>query len=152
MIFKPCFAFVISFVIYLIDQVTKYLVKKFVNPFDVINVTPFLNIVYLENIGSAFGMFKSLGNIFFISVSVVAIGFISFLIFKDKENRLPYSLLLAGALGNMTDRLIYGYVIDFFDFFVGKYHWYVFNVADASLSVGMILMLINVFMVKKKRD
>ncbi|MCX8069050.1 MAG: signal peptidase II [Thermodesulfovibrionales bacterium] len=144
--------FVISLVIYLIDQTSKYAIKKLVNPTDVIAVTSFFNIVYVENVGSAFGMFKSLGNVFFITISIIAIGFITFLIFKDKDNRLPYSLLLAGAFGNMTDRLIYGYVIDFFDFYIGKYHWYVFNVADASLTCGMVLMLINAFFIKRKND
>ncbi|HIJ60583.1 MAG TPA: signal peptidase II [Nitrospirae bacterium] len=147
---KPYQAFVIAFIVYIVDQVSKLAVKRFVSPADVINVTPFLNIVYLENVGSAFGMFKTLGNTFFVTISVFAILFITCMILKDKDNRLPYSLLLGGAIGNMTDRLVYGYVIDFIDFYVGRYHWYVFNVADSALTCGIVLMLINVFFVKNK--
>lgn len=141
--------FGISLVIFIIDQTTKFWVKNSILPFETIYVTGFFNLVYVENVGSAFGMFKSLGNVFFITVSIIAIVVISVLIIKDRVNRLSYSLLLGGALGNMTDRIIYGYVIDFFDFHIGGYHWYVFNVADASLTVGMILILINAFLPNK---
>ncbi|MFQ3573579.1 MAG: signal peptidase II [Thermodesulfovibrionales bacterium] len=141
--------FVIAVAIFIIDQATKTWVKKSIHPFENIHVAPFFNLVYVENTGSAFGMFKSLGNTFFVSISIFAIIVISILIIKDKTNRLPYALLLGGALGNMTDRLIYGYVIDFLDFHIGGYHWYAFNIADASLSVGMLLMLINVLLPQK---
>lgn len=139
------FFFLIAFIIFVIDQITKYLIKSFVSPFEVIKVLPFFNIVYVENVGAAFGMFKSLGIFFFIAVAALAIIFISILIIKDKDNRLGFSLLLGGAAGNLTDRLIYGYVIDFLDVHVGRYHWPAFNVADSALTIGIFLLLIKTF-------
>ncbi len=154
MTLRPLHYFYFALVLFLIDQASKTAIKKNLSAFDSIRVTPFLNLVYVENTGSAFGMFKSLGNVFFIAISIVAVLVISYLLFKELSNRWAYSLLLSGALGNMTDRIIYGYVIDFFDFHIGKYHWYVFNVADASLTVGMLLLLIGSFFPKfrLKRD
>lgn len=139
----PCL--LLAFFIYLIDQLTKTAIKKTLTALDTVRVTPFLSLVYVENTGSAFGMFRSLGNAFFITISIVAVAFIGFLIYREPANRLAYSLLIAGALGNMTDRVIYGYVVDFIDLHIGNYHWYAFNVADASLTVGMVLLIVNTF-------
>lgn len=141
--------FIISLSILFVDQITKLWIKKTLQVFQIIELTPFFNLVYVENVGSAFGMFKSLGNAFFIVISLIAIVVISILIIKDKTNRLPYALLLGGALGNTADRLIYGYVIDFLDFHIAGYHWYAFNVADASLTIGMFLLLLNTFLPNK---
>jgi signal peptidase II len=132
--------FIIALLIFILDQSTKTLIKLYVHPFEVIRILPFFNILYVENIGSAFGMFKSLGNAFFIFISTFAIAFVSFLLFKEKDNRLCYSLVLGGAAGNLADRLIYGYVIDFLDFHIAGAHWPVFNIADAALTIGIILL------------
>jgi signal peptidase II len=113
---------------------------------------PFFNIVYVENIGSAFGMFKSLGNVFFIIVAALAMVFVSILIIKDKDNRLSFSLILGGAAGNLTDRIIRGYVIDFLDMYVGRYHWPAFNVADSALTIGIFLIALGLFFEYKKTE
>jgi signal peptidase II len=64
---------------------------------------------------------------------------------RDRENRLGLSLILGGAAGNMTDRLIHGYVVDFLDFYAGGSHWPAFNVADAALTAGILLLLLRSF-------
>jgi signal peptidase II len=142
---SPIPFFLISLVILIFDQLTKYLIKTFVSPFEVIRVLPFFNIVYVENIGAAFGMFKSLGNIFFITVTALAMIFVTILIIKDKDNRLSFSLILGGAAGNLIDRIIRGYVIDFLDVYAGKFHWPAFNVADSALTIGIVLLIIRTF-------
>jgi signal peptidase II len=63
------------------------------------------------------------------------------MIMKDAGNRISYSLLLGGAAGNLLDRFLRGYVIDFLDVFAGTHHWPAFNVADSALSLGIILLL-----------
>jgi signal peptidase II len=141
----PTYSFLIAFIIFVLDQITKYLVKSHVSPFDVIRVLPFFNIVYVENTGSAFGMFKSLGNIFFIIIAALAIVFVTVLIIKDKDNRVVFSLILGGAAGNLADRIIHGYVIDFLDVYLGKYHWPAFNVADSALTIGILLIIMRGF-------
>lgn len=144
------FFFLVAVSVYILDQLTKYLIKSYISPFDVIRVLPFFNIIYAENTGSAFGMFKSLGNAFFVIVSAAAVIIVSVLIIKDKSNRASLSLVLGGAAGNLTDRLIHGYVIDFIDVYAGKFHWPAFNVADSALSAGIILLLIKTILSVKK--
>jgi|WetSurMetagenome_2_1015567.scaffolds.fasta_scaffold00020_65 signal peptidase II len=129
--------------VFLLDQVTKYYIKAQLGYFDIITVTPFFNIVYAENTGSAFGMFKSFGAYFFIGVSLAAVIFLAVLIVKDRGNSAAYSLLLGGAAGNLIDRFIRGYVIDFLDFHLAGHHWPAFNIADSALTVGITILLIK---------
>ncbi|MBF0328044.1 MAG: signal peptidase II [Nitrospirae bacterium] len=143
---SPLFFIIIAAVVFVLDQFTKQIIKTNVTPFDVIRVLPFFNIVYAENVGSAFGMFKSLGNAFFVAVAGLAAVVITVMIWKDKENRLGLSLILGGAVGNLADRIIYGYVIDFLDCHAAGYHWPAFNVADSALTVGTTLIIVKMFL------
>lgn len=140
---KTVFFFLIALAIFILDQITKYIIKVSIGPFEIIRVTSFFNIVYVENIGSAFGLFKSLGNAFFIIVAVLAMVFVSVLMIKDRDNRLSFSLVLGGAAGNLLDRISRGYVVDFLDFHIGMHHWPAFNVADSALTIGITLLLIR---------
>lgn len=141
--------FLISLLVFILDQITKYVIKANISPFQIIEVLPFFNIVYVENIGSAFGMFKSLGNFFFVVIAALAMIFVTVLIIKDRANRLAFSLILGGAAGNLTDRVIHGYVIDFLDVYVGRYHWPAFNVADSALTIGIIFFMTKMVFYKK---
>jgi signal peptidase II len=138
---SPLPFFLVALLVLALDQLTKYYIRTHLGAFDVIRVFPFFNIVYAENTGSAFGMFKSLGGSFFIIVSMTAMVVLSVLLIKDPLNRLAYSLLLGGAAGNLLDRLCYGYVIDFLDAYAGNYHWPAFNVADSALTLGIGILL-----------
>jgi signal peptidase II len=129
----------------LLDQLTKYIIKSYLAPTDVIRALPFFNIVYVENVGSAFGMFRSLGNLFFIIVAFLAIIFVAVLIVREQHGRWGLSLVLGGAAGNLADRLVRGYVVDFLDVYIGKYHWPAFNVADSALTVGIAILLFTAF-------
>ncbi len=142
---KTAFFFLIALSVFVLDQLAKYLIRTYIGPFDVIRVLPFFNIVYVENIGSAFGMFKGLGNTFFIIIALLAMALISALIIRDKDNRLIFSLILGGAAGNLMDRIIHGYVIDFLDVYAGKFHWPAFNVADSALTIGIALLICKTF-------
>jgi len=144
--------FVLSLAVFIIDQVTKYLITSHLSLFQVIPVLPFFNIVYVDNTGSAFGMFKGLGNPFFIGIAGAAIIAVAVMIIKERENRLGLSLILGGAAGNLTDRLIHRYVIDFLDFYAGKHHWPAFNVADSALTVGIALILLKTVFHRTEAD
>ncbi len=133
----------LSLAILILDQSTKYFVRTGLTQFDIIRVLPMLNLVHVENVGSAFGLFKALGNAFFIAIAACASLFISFMIVKDRNNRTAFSLILGGAVGNLADRTMHGYVVDFLDLHAGKYHWPAFNVADSALTVGIVLMLVQ---------
>ncbi|KAF0185647.1 MAG: signal peptidase II [Nitrospirae bacterium] len=138
-------AFFIALIIYVLDQITKYLAKQNISPFESIPVTSFFNLVYVENLGSAFGMFQSMGVYFFIAVAFIATILVTALILKDPQNRIAFSLVLGGALGNLTDRLVHGGVIDFLDFHVAGHHWPAFNVADMGLTAGILMLLASAF-------
>ena len=137
------YVFLISLVIIVLDQITKHLVLKYMNPFESIEIFPFLHIVSVRNAGGAFGMFKSVGSTLFIAVSVMAIIFVIWLLIRAKEGYFGLSLILGGAIGNITDRLRYGWVVDFIDFSIGKFHWPAFNVADSALTIGVIVVLLS---------
>jgi signal peptidase II len=88
-------------------------------------------------------MFRNLGSSFFIGISVIAVIFIVYLILKSNYNFVGLSLVLGGAIGNLIDRILYGKVVDFIDFFVGSFHWPAFNVADSALTIGITIILLT---------
>ncbi|MBF0344746.1 MAG: signal peptidase II [Nitrospirae bacterium] len=130
------------------DQITKYLIVERLPLYDSVVVLPFFNIVYVRNVGSAFGLFKGLGNSTFIVLSIVALAILGILIRISDKDLGALSLLLGGAAGNMTDRIARGYVVDFLDIYVGRYHWPSFNVADSALTIGIIILIIGQFRAK----
>lgn len=135
--------FLVALVVFVLDQVAKYIIANNLNLYQVIKALPSFNLVYYRNIGSAFGMFKSLGNPFFILVSAAAIVAVSVMIVKDGDNRLGLSLILGGAAGNLADRIVRGYVIDFLEVYAGDFYWPAFNVADSALTIGILLLMIK---------
>ncbi|HDZ62267.1 MAG TPA: signal peptidase II [Nitrospirae bacterium] len=133
----------IASIIAVLDYITKKLVETHVHPSEIIDVLPFLRIVNVKNTGAAFGMFSSLSNRIFIALTVIAI--ILILIYLSRSLKkleiISLSFILGGAIGNLIDRVNIGKVIDFIDFFVNDWHWPAFNVADSSLTVGIILFI-----------
>jgi len=140
---RPLSVALIVLAIIALDQITKYLIVNSLSPYDSIEIFPFLHIVNVRNTGAAFGSFKSLGSSFFMIIAVAAIIFIVYLLMKRVYNTLGLSLILGGAVGNLIDRILYGQVVDFIDFSIGSYHWPAFNVADSSLTVGIIIILVT---------
>lgn len=136
-------------VICMADQVTKAMTQAGLQLLEVRQVTVFFNIVYYRNTGSAFGMFKHLGNTFFIIVSALAMLVVVILMVRDQENRPGLACILGGAAGNLTDRVVHNYVIDFLEVHVGKHYWPAFNIADSALTVGMGLLLFNAWVHRK---
>ncbi|MBE0426487.1 MAG: signal peptidase II [Nitrospirae bacterium] len=140
------YALLIVISVVFFDQITKHLVIKYISPLDSIEIFPFLHLVNVRNTGAAFGILRDLGSNFFIIISIAAIIFVTYLIIKNAYNNTGLSLLLGGAIGNLTDRLIHGQVIDFIDFSVGDFHWPAFNIADSALTIGIgIILLISLF-------
>jgi signal peptidase II len=128
----------------LLDQVTKYLARTYIHPFAGLELLPVLNLVNVRNEGAAFGMFKSLGNSFFIVISIAAIIFMAWIIIKGREDHRIFSLLAGGAAGNLIDRVTLGYVVDFIDVTAYGHHWPAFNVADSALSAGIVFMAYSI--------
>ena len=149
---KKSFVPLIASLVVISDFITKQMILKWVKPYESIDILPFINIVHVKNEGAAFGMFATLGNSVFIIISLIAIiVIISYLArIKGRLEMFSISLILGGAIGNLIDRLTIGKVIDFIDFFVGKWHWPAFNVADSALTVGIILFFLASIRQSKK--
>jgi len=136
---------IIVVAVIVLDQITKYLARTHIGAYESIELLPILNLVNVQNRGAAFGMFRSFGNIFFISISIAALIFMAWVIIKGKEDHRIFALLAGGAAGNLIDRLTLGYVVDFVDVAVSGHHWPAFNVADSALSIGMVFMALSIF-------
>lgn len=136
--------------LYVLDQITKFLVLACIPTHVTIEVIPgVFNLVQVHNTGAAFGMFKD-NNLFFIGLASVALVVLAVMArrgcFMDKPTRIGAALLVSGVLGNLTDRLIHGYVVDFLDVILPWYgHWPAFNIADAAICTAAGLFLISGF-------
>jgi signal peptidase II len=147
--------FLIFLTILIVDQFTKLLILKIIPENQSIAIIKnIFHLTLIRNTGAAFGIFKD-SHFFLISISIVAIILIfinlksPLLLYKnsiDFKIKLSSILILSGAIGNLIDRLRYGYVIDFLDFRV----WPVFNVADSSITIGAILL--GYSLLKSKKD
>src|SRR5919201_2212441 len=144
------FILFLSLPLYAIDQLTKQLVSRSISPDEPhILIGDFFSLVNVTNTGAAFGSFRG-NNTFFIAISSVALVVVLGLLLQartpDRWRDVSLALLLAGILGNLTDRLLYGHVIDFllFDLHVPYAHpWPAFNVADSCISVAVVLFIIH---------
>ncbi len=129
-----------------LDQLTKYWISKELFPGSIRAViTGFFNLTFIRNDGAAFGMLRG-NNFFFIVLSLLAVIVILALRGRYRNShpvvKLGVGLILGGAVGNLIDRLLHGYVIDFLDFHLGHYHWPSFNLADSSICIGVAFLIL----------
>ena len=144
--------FLIVLLLITIDQCSKVFISKIMlwNNFSNLSLLPFLDLVFVRNTGVSFGMFSDgglLGRYFFSTFSLLVGSFLIVLaiITEKKYFKLSLSLISAGAIGNAIDRIYFGGVIDFIDFFIYNFHWPAFNLADIFISLGVIFLLIDNF-------
>ena len=135
-----------------LDQITKIWVANTFSYREVVEVMPFFNLTYVHNPGAAFSFLADQGGWQRWFFTAIAAGVSIMLLFwlaktprRDTMISISFTLILSGALGNLIDRLMYGYVIDFLDFYYGSYHWPAFNIADSAIFVGAGLMIIDAF-------
>jgi len=147
-------------VIFVLDRVTKALVMENLPMMGEVKMTSFFSLVHVRNFGGVFGVLNQSGYakyIFTIVPVLVAAALVYILVRYSMSGTktLALCLVLAGALGNIYDRIFYGNVVDFLDFYYGTYHWPAFNVADIAVSVGIGLIILLEFVDgtgKKPRD
>lgn len=139
---------------FIIDQIIKYIVSNYLNGF--VFIPNFISFIYAENYGAAFSMFS--GNKWGIIISSIILIDILFCMLKDflnkkKENNIAswsYGLLFGGIFGNLIDRIIHGYVIDYVSLNLVGYHFPIFNLADVAITLGVILLVIYTLKEDKK--
>ncbi|HEY2990995.1 MAG TPA: signal peptidase II [Candidatus Binatia bacterium] len=135
-----------------LDQATKLLVDRTLFLYQSIPMIENLfSLTYIRNTGAAFGLLAQSGELFrrtfLIAFSLAAIGFIIVMLRRLPEDEklltIALGFILGGAVGNLIDRLVYGEVIDFLDFYWSTYHWPAFNVADSFITVGVVLIMVR---------
>lgn len=136
-------------VVVLLDQVTKITMSRLLAYGQSEPVTSFFNLVMVYNPGAAFSFLANSGGWqrwFFSALALAVSIFIVWMLNRNASQRMfcwSLSLILGGAVGNLIDRLAYGHVIDFLDFHVGGWHWPAFNVADAAITIGAALFVLD---------
>ena len=144
-------------VIVTLDQWSKWAIKT---SFQLYESKPVIQDVfhftYVTNDGMAFGLSFPGGKHILLVMTILLTGFIVGFLWKEKDGhplvKYGLALILSGAIGNLIDRLFYGKVVDFLDIMVGNFHWYIFNVADSAVTVGMVLFIIHSFLIEESSE
>ncbi len=142
----------LSLVLIIADQISKTVMVNWLALYETVPVLPFFNLTMAHNTGAAFSFLAGAGGWqrwFFVVlaavISAVLIIWMRRLAQTAKLEAISLALIIGGAIGNVLDRLIYGYVIDFIDVYAGSYHWPAFNVADSAICIGAVLLIIDSF-------
>ncbi|MDY7001224.1 MAG: signal peptidase II [Thermodesulfobacteriota bacterium] len=150
----------IAAVVLVLDQASKLLIEQCIAKWESVPVIPgFFNLVHVLNKGAVFGFLNRSDTTwqvyFFITASLAAVAVILYLLrtgqYRDRIMLTGLGLILGGALGNLFDRVRLGFVIDFLDFYVRKYHWPAFNVADIAITTGTLTLIVSFYIKQKKR-
>ena len=143
-------------VIVALDQWSKWAIKTSFNLYQSEPVIQdLLHFTYVTNDGMAFGLSFPGGKHVLLIMTILLTGFIVGFLWKEKNGhpliKYGLALILSGAIGNLIDRLLYGKVVDFLDLMIGDFHWYIFNIADSSVTIGMILFIIHSIYIEQKK-
>jgi len=146
----------VSAIMVLADQISKTVVRNTMSLYESIPVIPeFFHLTYVSNDGMAFGINFPLGIYVFSAISILFTGFLFWYLWSIKDDeiliRTGVALILAGAIGNLIDRILLGEVVDFLDFMIGDFHWYVFNLADSCVTVGLGFVLYDSLILNRKK-
>ncbi|MGZ3789271.1 MAG: signal peptidase II [Bacteriovorax sp.] len=143
------------------DQISKGIIQQKFFLGESVPVIPNLfHLTYVRNPGAAFGMLgyapDYIRTPLFFALPVVACLWLLYLIWGSRNKNLlhclAYSLIFAGAVGNLIDRFTMNYVVDFFDFFIGTHHFAAFNIADSSITIAAIILIVDLLFLSKNQD
>jgi signal peptidase II len=156
MLKKKITIFYIAALIFTLDRLSKYFILKLSNSVEEFNipVTSFLNFNLVWNNGIAFGLFsfneQFYYNIITLVIIIITLVILYFAIKSAGVERIGFSMIFGGSLGNIFDRLYYSAVVDFIDFHINNIHWFIFNIADIFISLGVIILITVEFFGRKK--
>ena len=134
----------------LFDILSKYIVFNYIDLYQFIKITYFFDITHIHNFGVSFGLFAgTIPALVLVIISLFVTAFVLYLYINSSEflERWGLFIIICGAIGNIVDRFINGYVIDFLYLHINQYYWPAFNFADIYISIGIIMIIVN--MVKK---
>ena len=149
----------LSLLAVVLDQGSKFVIDSSMRLYQTIPVMPYFNLTYVHNTGAAFSFLSDAGGWqrwFFAGLAILISGVIAVWLARLKQHEtllaIALSLVLGGAIGNLIDRLAYGYVIDFLDVYYGTWHWPAFNIADSAITLGVMLMLAESFGLGRSKE
>ncbi|WP_347988442.1 signal peptidase II [Methylomonas sp. AM2-LC] len=141
------------------DQASKIAIDSHMQLYQSINLLPFFNLTYVHNTGAAFSFLSDAGGWqrwLFASLAVIMSGVIGVWLSRLQKHEsfiaIALCLVLGGAVGNLIDRIAYGYVIDFIEVYYKSWHWPAFNIADSVICIGVGLMLLESFGIGRQKD
>ncbi len=157
--FRPMLKWLwLSLLVLVLDQASKWLVSHALQLYQSIAVVPGFRLTYVHNTGAAFSFLSDAGGwqrwlFALLALAISAVLTIWLLRLKPQEKlmAIALALVLGGAVGNLIDRLLYGYVIDFLDVYYQNWHWPAFNIADSAICIGVALMLLDNSAADKKK-
>lgn len=142
----------LSALVIVLDQLSKWLMSSWLDLHQTVEVIPFFNLTLAHNYGAAFSFLASAGGwqrwffvLLAVTISIALTVWLKRLPANAKLEAASLALILGGAIGNVIDRLVYGYVIDFLDVYYGSYHWPAFNIADSAICIGAVLLIFDSF-------
>ena len=146
---------VVTIIVFILDRASKIkIISQQEKSSGSIFINDYLNLDLIWNTGISFGLLSQNANIYYHLISLVIFFVIIFLIFLIIKatfiEKILYSLILGGAIGNLIDRLIFFAVPDFIDFHINNLHWFTFNIADIFITLGIILIIVQDLIFKKK--
>ena len=133
-------------VVIALDQWSKWVIKTSFNLYQSKPIIQdYIHFTYVTNEGMAFGLSFPGGKHILLVMTILLTGFIIGLLWKEREGhplvKYGLALILSGAIGNLIDRMLFGKVVDFLDVMIGDFHWYIFNVADSAVTIGMVFFI-----------
>ncbi len=156
MLKKKIFVFYVAILIFILDRLSKYYILEASNSYENFNIpiTTFLNFNLVWNDGIAFGLFsfdeQFYYNIITLIIVIITLVVLFFSIKSNGVEKIGFSMIFGGSLGNIFDRLYYSAVVDFIDIHIKNIHWFIFNIADIFICLGVITLIVFEIFVKKK--
>lgn len=148
----------LSLIVIVLDQATKQWFESSFMVYEVVNVLPFFNLTLVYNEGAAFSFLSDQSGWQRWFLAAVAVVVTTVLVIwlrglrdQEKLTAISLGLIIGGAVGNLIDRLLFGHVIDFLDFFLGQHHWPAFNIADSAIFIGVAVMIYEVLFERNAR-
>ena len=147
--------FSIILLIFFLDRISKLYILNIAENEGIVDITinSFLNIILVWNTGIGFGLFQFdksiIYNVITILILIINLIIIYLLIYSDNLHKIVFSMILGGSLGNFFDRIYYSAVPDFIDLNYNGYHWFVFNLADIFISIGIFMLIFLEIFIKK---
>tara|TARA_S200000501_G_scaffold341780_1_gene351400 strand:- start:132 stop:605 length:474 start_codon:yes stop_codon:yes gene_type:complete len=156
MLKKKIIIFYIACVIFILDRLSKYFILELSNSMENFNIpiTSFLNFNLVWNSGIAFGLFSFNEQFYYNIITLIIIIITSVVLFFSIKSsgveRIGFSMIFGGSLGNIFDRLYYTAVVDFIDLHINNIHWFIFNIADIFICLGVMMLIVLEFFNRKK--